>query len=313
MEKELMTTIVQQLQVKKNMGKGIMVTGVPTVKRNKNQNIYINEHPLDHYSEYHTHSFFEINYVLKGECVNLIEDDIVEMKVGDVVILHPGAFHTLYADRSCEVYNFIVNKDWFQDISEKIIPYDGALYQFLERVGKDDYYKYAVCSCKYDNPTWVAKAQRIIELRNCESNCIYILFESAMIEFLSALVLDAANAHTSLGRGSKDYKLINILMYMAENYATVTLEDVSEKFFYSKTHICRIFAQNTGKTFNQTLMQMKINHACIYLKNTDYSVEEISRLIGYDSCEYFQRLFKKSVGMTPGNFRRVGDTDKLLC
>ena len=98
--------------------------------------------------------------------------------------------------------------------------------------------------------------------------------------------------------------MINILMYMADNYNTVTLDKLSNKFFYSKTHICRLFLKNTGKSFNNTLTDMKINRACFFLKNTEMMVEDIARAVGYGSSEHFQRVFKKTIGMTPGEFRK---------
>ena len=134
-----------------------------------------------------------------------------------------------------------------------------------------------------------------------------------MIEILYHLIEESDKAYLSKDKGANDYKMINMLLYVAENYATVTLEKLADRFFYSKTHVCRLFLQNTGKTFNQTLMQMRINHACVFLKNTEMSVEDIARSVGYDSVEYFQRLFKKRMGITPGEFRRIGNTEKILC
>ena len=39
------------------------------------------------------------------------------------------------------------------------------------------------------------------------------------------------------------------------------------------------------------------------LENTNMTVEEIARAVGYDSVEYFYRLFKKKTGMTPKEFK----------
>jgi 2-isopropylmalate synthase len=99
---------------------------------------------------------------------------------------------------------------------------------------------------------------------------------------------------------------------MSENYASVTLELLSDKFFYSKTHICRLFLQNTGKSFNQTLIDIRISRANVLLKNTDLTVDEVSHMVGYESVEYFQRLYKRRSGITPGEYRktRIGSFSK---
>lgn len=305
--------IIKQLQIKKNVGRDIIVTGTPSNKLNKKQLVSVSSHPLNHFSEYHTHSFFEFNYVFKGSCINLVEDEIVHMNSGDLIILHPGTFHTLYADESCIVYNFIVNKDWLALEIDRIMPTENAVYSFLERANNEDYYKYVVCPNTIGNSGICSSADKLIELTEKSSACINILFEAYMIEILYHLIEESDKAYLSKDKGANDYKMINMLLYVAENYATVTLEELADRFFYSKTHVCRLFLQNTGKTFNQTLMQMRINHACVFLKNTEMSVEDIARSVGYDSVEYFQRLFKKRMGITPGEFRRIGNTEKILC
>lgn len=97
--------------------------------------------------------------------------------------------------------------------------------------------------------------------------------------------------------------MINILDYVTENCSTVNLDIMSEKFFYSKTHICRLFIKNTGKSFNEFLMDIKIGQACSMLDNSNLTVDEIASNLGYKSVEYFYRLFKKKKGITPKEYR----------
>ena len=41
------------------------------------------------------------------------------------------------------------------------------------------------------------------------------------------------------------------------------------------------------------------------LETTDYSMEEITEMIGFTSADYFIRLFHRTYGVTPGKFRRM--------
>ncbi len=314
MEKYDKEYIVQSLYNKKAGGRDTIVTRLHLFQPNPQVSISVtvSQHPQNHFSEYHTHSFFEINYVCRGNGVNFIENELIEMNEGDVVIMRPGTYHTLYADEESLIYNFIVDKDWFCREISGILAFDTPVYKFLSKLEADDFYKYVVCpSC--GNSAVNDAADKLIKRFGASNVSRFILTEAAMLEFLSAVAENSDSAYLSPVGGAKDSKLISILMYVAENYATVTLEELSEKFFYSKTHICRLFIAHTRKSFNQTLMQMKINHACKYLKHTNMSVEDISHVVGYDSVEYFQRLFKKKMGVTPGDFRKNGVADNLLC
>jgi hypothetical protein len=80
--------------------------------------------------------------------MNLVEDRTIMMNKGDVVILHPDAFHTLYADSNSKVINFLVNKDWVCGEFRNVIPCNGALYKFLSYSESEEFYKYVVCPFK---------------------------------------------------------------------------------------------------------------------------------------------------------------------
>lgn len=296
-------SIIEKLYLKRSSGNGSIIIPLSRYLESKKQRIAMSIHPSGQISEYHTHDYFEINYVCYGSCINLFEDNKVIMNTGDFSIMHPGAFHTLYADRDCKVINVLVNKDLLCGLLRSAIPCDGALYRFLSNSGSDDFYKYVICP--YNGESLAAEAmQRLIDSASDMSPWKHVGQEAAFLDLIHCIATTCPDAYLSQSQGMSSDKMIDILVYVSENYATVTLEKLSEEFFYSKTHICRLFLQNTGKSFNQTLIDLRVSHARLLLKNTELTVEEISHTVGYDSVEYFQRLYKKKTGMTPGEYRK---------
>lgn len=297
--------ILNKLKIKKIEGGEIILKFPAHISGHNCQNIAVGAHISEHLSEYHTHDFFEINYVYEGNCINLVEDETILMNRGDMIVIHPGVFHTLYADNECKVYNFIIKKEWIYDKVSFISPSGSDMFKYLIKSKDEDYYKYIIFRCsESDNNSNINFANKLIKCSKSDSPWTNMLEEAAMLEYLYSLGETYESVSLSKGMGSSSYKMINILMYMADNYNTVTLEELSNKFFYSKTHICRLFFKNTGKSFNHTLTDMKINRACFFLKNTDMTVEDIARAVGYGSSEHFQRMFKKTIGLTPGKFRK---------
>lgn len=259
-------------------------------------------HPESVLGGYHTHDFFEINYVREGNCINLVEDGNESLAKGDLIIFHPGAFHLLYAAKGCKVYNFLIDKNWFLQELKKLPKGDGKAFDFFERAGKENFFKYFVLRGKSNNLI-KEKAEKIIELSSSTSPLKYLLKESAFLELLCSIVEGDFEIKLSRLTGEGHYKMINMLSYLANNYSTVTLEKLSEKFFYSKTHICRTFIKNTKKTFNQTLIELRLSNAKAFLEE-GLTVEAVARKVGYNSVEYFQRLFKKETGISPGEYKK---------
>ena len=80
-------------------------------------------------------------------------------------------------------------------------------------------------------------------------------------------------------------------------------EELSKKFGYSERHLHRIIKNCTGNNFRILIMLERITHANSLLKNTTLSLDEISKVLGLKSKEYFCKLFKKQTGMTPMEYR----------
>jgi Response regulator containing CheY-like receiver domain and AraC-type DNA-binding domain len=100
-------------------------------------------------------------------------------------------------------------------------------------------------------------------------------------------------------------KLIDdVKRYVDSNYLNkITLEDISTKFFISKSHFCRTFKDMAGLNFYQYLNFVRIEKAKLLLKNSYYKNYEISEKIGFENTSYFNHLFKKMTGMTPYEYR----------
>ena len=83
----------------------------------------------------------------------------------------------------------------------------------------------------------------------------------------------------------------------------VTLDMLSEHFHFGKTYLCVQFKKKTGKAILDYFLDLKITEAKRMLREGSASVQEISESLGFDSPEYFSRLFKKRVGYSPRDFR----------
>lgn len=95
------------------------------------------------------------------------------------------------------------------------------------------------------------------------------------------------------------------LNYFQEGYYTpISVEDYASSRGMSTSWFIRSFKDFTGVTPMHYILALRIANAQSLLENTDYTVAEISRLVGYEDQLYFSRLFKKQNGLSPSQFRR---------
>lgn len=101
-----------------------------------------------------------------------------------------------------------------------------------------------------------------------------------------------------------------LLKHIQQNYQTVTLSSLALAFHYSEPYLCKLIQSQIGQSFSLILQDLKLRHSKEYLTNTNLKISDISEIVGYDSIEYFSRLFKKKFKMTPSEFRKFGGAEK---
>ncbi|MCI8508447.1 MAG: AraC family transcriptional regulator [Lachnospiraceae bacterium] len=93
--------------------------------------------------------------------------------------------------------------------------------------------------------------------------------------------------------------------YFNEHYNTdICIEEYAASRHMSTSWFIRNFRKYTGFTPMQYILEIRISNAESLLEATEYNITEISRIIGYDNPLYFSRLFKKSKGLSPSEYRK---------
>jgi two-component system response regulator YesN len=90
------------------------------------------------------------------------------------------------------------------------------------------------------------------------------------------------------------------LEYIHANYGKrITLTDVSDYIMLNPAYFSKIFKDSTGKPFIKYLTQFRLNKAKELLNNPSLKIYEIADMVGYDNVQYFIRVFKSSLGVSP--------------
>ncbi len=125
--------------------------------------------------------------------------------------------------------------------------------------------------------------------------------------YLTELLLDIITASDAY-RHAQDKmppQLRDIILYINEHYyQEISLTYLSDTFAISKYHLCRCFKKYTGYTINEYITQLRIEQAKELLRTTSLSAYQIGAIVGIADENYFYRLFKKQVGISPHKYRK---------
>lgn len=100
--------------------------------------------------------------------------------------------------------------------------------------------------------------------------------------------------------------MLEVLNYLKSHYSDdITLDKLSEQFFLNKYHLSRKFKESTGFSPIEYLQKIRIGIAKDMLRNSDLSITEISRMVGFHSDSQFRYLFHKYAEGTPQSFRNA--------
>lgn len=96
----------------------------------------------------------------------------------------------------------------------------------------------------------------------------------------------------------------DILDFVRTNYnQPITNALIAERFVYHPNYINRLFKASMGQSLHQYVIHYRLRIAKTLLANTDYSIDEIARSVGFESPSYFSKYFKEYFGEPPLSFR----------
>lgn len=96
-----------------------------------------------------------------------------------------------------------------------------------------------------------------------------------------------------------------ITKYMQEHLSEdVSLHILSEEFHLNSQYISQLFKNEIGVNFLTYLTNIRMEHAKKLLLSTSLSIAEVSEQSGYGDYRVFTKVFKKSEGITPSQYRR---------
>ena len=254
-------------------------------------------------SLWHYHPELELHYLIRGEGVRFIGDNISNFSDGEIVLLGENLPHKWHCRED----------DITQDGVEAIVLHFSSNF-----MGKD------MLSLPEARllPLLFEKAKRGMVIINGSRDKLIPLIEAVLkaeglerlIALLSILkVLSETKDYHEVTRKSSFYqsnkyeteRLNVVCSYTMANYSQpITLEQIAAISNLTTTSFCRYFKLMTNKTYYDFLTEIRISHACRFLIENKMSVDQIADKCGFYNISNFYRQFKKVIGVTPLTYKR---------
>ena len=97
--------------------------------------------------------------------------------------------------------------------------------------------------------------------------------------------------------------------YIDRNYKKdISAKDVAGILGYSDVYFSKVFKQLFDDNFINYLTKIRIDRAKLLLKDVSFNIKEVGKSVGYADSNYFTKVFKRSVGMSPSEYRNKHNT-----
>ncbi|MFD3273170.1 response regulator [Paenibacillus dendritiformis] len=154
-----------------------------------------------------------------------------------------------------------------------------------------------------------ARGENLFDMLGMELHNLDILLQFDTISDIRSWLVRKTfeiSEHLRSKSSSKNNKLIREMMQMMKDRMNdnITLKDVAHQFSFSPNYLGYMFKEETGKSFSEVLIQLRMERARELLHDPSMKIYEIANQVGYRYLPYFSRQFKEAYGMTPMEYRK---------
>ena len=268
------------------------------------RHIVLQKHSRYNPEFWHTHEFFELVYVVQGSAENHIFGQSIPLAAGDLCIMSPSVYHSLWAEDSL-VLNILLKKGGFHDFFSDLFKAQNPISDFFTNA----LFLPDFASCltfSTGGAPGIRSLVLAIAAEQQENDAFsQPLMKNALLSVFALILRSYAQTASRPSVIQKEHETIaKIMAILSKHYGQISLALLAEKMGYTPVYCSRLIKKYTGQNYSALVRQIKFRQAEHYLKDTSMSIEKISELCGYGNPEGFNRAFRQAYGMSPSRWRQ---------
>lgn len=251
---------------------------------------------------HHHIDFSELVVVLNGTAEHVVENERFPVKKGDVFVMGKGICHGYDNATDFRICNIMFRPEDFlvADHDVKQLPGFHALFMIEAQVNNAQGFrsrlKLSHGSFSELEKLLDATVEEYFEDRPGRKTLLLAYFMQ-IVTMLSRLY-DAPKKQREIS-GMAEAAAFMEMHYMDD----ISIDRLIEISHYSQRHFIRLFASAYNTTPQKYLNNIRLRKACVMLKENSSQITDIATKCGFSDSNYFSRAFKKSIGVTPSQYR----------
>lgn len=228
-------------------------------------------------------SLFLFQYTLSGRGEIRIGDDVFQLEAGKAFLVNIPGDHRYYFPEGAGHWEFLYI----------MLPQTEAVTAYMEQYGPIQSFE--------PEGELIGLLRHIYDIG--KSRQIKDVYQSSVLAYRFLMELYKSRSAASAASDYPD-AILRALRYMETRYRTIEgLDDLARESGLSRYHFLRLFRTHVGSTPMEHLNKLRIEKAASLLRTTGWTLDEIAEAVGYDNGNYFSKVFRQWVGISPGKYR----------
>ncbi len=232
------------------------------------------------------------------------DEDIIRNGISKYIQLHTDRFDKIYLAANGKEAMDIIFRDkpdiMFLDVQMPLM--DGI--EVMQEAKRADILPYTLILSAYDEFKYCQQALRLgareYLLKPVRSSDILQMANRAADELFGerkTVRIESAEEKNHLVELAREY-------VEEHYYENLMLADVAQKAGISAGYLSTLFQRQLSKGFVDYLNEVRIEHACTYLRQNYLKTYEVAYKVGFKDEKYFSKVFKKVKGQSPSEYRK---------
>jgi len=250
--------------------------------------------------DFHLHEGFEIYFLISGDVDYFVENKFYPLRTGDLIITNTQEIHKP-AFNSSKTYERIVlefNPDLLSYFSSEKF---NLLKCFLDRpIGEQN----KVTLNPEQRKDLLEFFYKIEALQGQKNASRDILKLNYLIELLVYINIVFMNIPVNVEHKNIHEKLIPIIDYIDQHLSEdLSLQTLEEIFYINKYYLSKLFKNNIGSNLHEYIIFKRISMAKTLLTK-GVNVTDTCSKCGFNDYSNFLKMFKRTVGFSPGQYKK---------
>jgi AraC-like DNA-binding protein len=127
-----------------------------------------------------------------------------------------------------------------------------------------------------------------------------------MADWMRRLISQAVDRMASELNARGNQHIAKAIRIMERDYhRDISLHSVAEELSMNPAYLSRLFKRITGQSFVDYLKRIRIEKSKELLLNSELKINEVGKRVGYEHSYYFIKVFKETIGLTPGEYKKL--------